>query len=200
MLKRIDIDAKTQGRLRADGHAYPDTFIFDNFNGKRTKHVQIDWTADDVKVTANPPYGNLGQPSATRAQKLMATDPLTHFVRVAGASGPEEICRGPDYFFDGKQFYSLEFGRPQPAKPSDQMRELGLVNAAQCTVHMTQIAGYKPKKPGEGDGLKGPITMVFAQARAGGPWVVADVNVETVIGRADIVLRKMDVSGQVPKD
>jgi hypothetical protein len=199
-LKRVDIDAEAQGRIGEDGQAYPSVFSYIHHDGKRVRHVHVSWTPGDVQATSTPPFFDLGQPPATRAQKLAATDPLTQFVRVAVASGPQAICRGPDRFFDGKQLYALDFGRAEPANLTSEDKAMGLVHGAQCTVRFSEVAGFKAKPPKERDqGLRGPITMVFAQAGADGPWVLANLHADTVIGYANIVLKKLSVSGQRPK-
>jgi hypothetical protein len=41
--------------------------------------------------------------------------------------------------------------------------------------------------------------MVFAQVGADGPWVLANLHADTVIGHANIALKKLSVSGQRPK-
>ena len=198
-LKRVDIDAESQGRTGEDGQAYPAAFSYIHHDGKRVRHVRVNWSGGEVQVVSTPPYSDLGKPPATRAQKLAATDPLTQFVRVAVAAGPQAICRGPSHFFDGKQLYDLEFGRAEPAALSGEAKALGLTHGAQCTVRYVEIAGFKPK-PGERDeGLKGPITMVFGQVGADGPWVLTNIHADTVIGHANIALKKLSVSGQRPK-
>ncbi len=199
-LKRVDIDAESQGRTGGDGQAYPSAFSYIHHDGKRVRHVHVNWTGGDVQVASVPPYSDLGHPPASRAQKLAATDPLTQFVRVAVAAGPQAICRGPSHFFDGKQLYDLEFGPAEPATLSDQAKALGLVHGAQCTVRYVEVAGFKPKPPNQRDqGLRGPITLVFGQAGADGPWVMANVHADTVIGYANISLKKLSVSGDRPK-
>jgi hypothetical protein len=199
-LKRVDIDADSQGRTGEDGQAYPANFSYIHHDGKRVRHVHVTWSRSDVQVTSTPPYSDLGKPAATLAQKLAATDPLTQFVRTAVAAGPQAICRGPDRFFDGKQLYELDFGRPEPANLTSDDKAMGLSHGAQCTVHFTEVAGFKPKPPDQrNQGLTSPITMVFAQMGADGPWIVTNIHADTVIGHANIALKKVSVSGNAPR-
>jgi hypothetical protein len=194
-LKRVDIDATTEGHVGQDGQPYPASFTYVHHDGKRVRHVHVDWSASDVQVVSTPAYGDLGHPAATRAQKLAATDPLTQFVRVAVAAGPQAICHGPDRFFDGKQLYQLEFGRVEPAALTGQERALGISRVAQCTVRYVEVAGFKPKPPDQRtQGLTSPITMVFGQVGDSGPWVIVDIHANTVIGFANIVLRSISVT------
>lgn len=199
-LKRVDIDAESQGRTGEDGQAYPGAFSYIHHDGKRVRHVHVNWSRGDVQVASTPPYFDLGKPPATLAQKLAATDPLTQFVRVAVAAGPQAICRGPDRFFDGKQLYELDFGHTEPANLTSDDKTMGLTHGAQCTIRFTEVAGFKPKPPNQrNQGLTSPITMVFGQMGADGPWVVANIHADTVIGHANIALKRVSVSGQRPK-
>jgi hypothetical protein len=199
-LKRVDIDADSQGRAGPDGQPYPGAFVYIHHDGKRVRHVRVVWGPSDVQMTSTPAFTNLGQPPATRAQRLGATDPLTQFVRVANAAGPQAICRGPDRFFDGKQLYQLDFGHAEAATLTGEEKALGLARVTQCTVRFTEVAGFKPKPADQrNQGLTSPITMVFGQVGADGPWVLANIHANTVIGYANIVLRSVTVSGQRPK-
>ena len=199
-LKKVDIDAQTQGRVGADGLAHPAAFSYLHRDGKRVRRVHVTWAPSDVEVVSTPVFTDLGHPPATRAQKLGATDPLTQFVRVAGAASPDEICHGPDRFFDGKQLYQLEFGRVEPAQLTDQDKRLGIRRVAQCTVRYVEVAGFKPKPPNDRQqGLTSPITMIFGQIGDDGPWVLTNIHASTVIGFANIVLRSVSVGGERPK-
>jgi hypothetical protein len=163
--------------------------------------VHVNWDGGDVATSSTPPFFDMGHPAATRAQRLAATDPLTQFVRVAIASGPQAICRGPDHFFDGKQLYNLDFGRVEPAQLTGQERALGVTRVAQCTVNYVEVAGFKANKPAvdQKQGLTSPVTMVFGQVGDSGPWVIVNIHAHTVIGFANILLRGITVSGERPK-
>jgi hypothetical protein len=199
-LYKVDIVANAEGRLGADGQIYPGAFTYVHHDGKRVRHVHVTWTGTDVQMVSTPPFYDLGHPPATRAQQLAATDPVTQFVRIAVAAGPQDICRGPDHFFDGKQLYALDFSRAEPAALTASQRALGLVHGGQCTVRFTEVAGFKPKPPDKrNQGLKGPITLIFGQVGDNGPWVVAEIHVDTVIGFAKIELNWVNVTGSRPK-
>ncbi len=199
-LKKVDIDAQTQGRVGADGAAYPAAFAYVHRDGKRVRHVHVTWAPGDVDVVSTPAFVDFGHPPATRAQKLAATDPLTQFVRVTVAASPQAICHGPDRFFDGKQLYQLDFGRVEPAQLTGPEKRLGITRVAQCTIRYTEIAGFnqKPEKDRQ-QGLTSPITMVFGQVGDDGPWVIANLHANTVIGFANIVLKDLTITRARPK-
>ncbi|MBV9510405.1 MAG: DUF3108 domain-containing protein [Caulobacteraceae bacterium] len=185
LFKRFDIQAEAQGRFQA-GDARPSAFHYLNHDGKRVRDVRASWGDDDVVMTSTPAFGNLGQPPASREQKLAAADPLTQMIRMATAASP---CGAERRFFDGKQLYSLTFGPAQTGALSDDERALGLVNPMSCTVRYQEIAGFKAKPPAKrNQGLQGPIMAVMGQLGAGGPWVFTSMSADTPLGKARIVL------------
>jgi hypothetical protein len=68
-LKRVDIDAESQGRADDDGQIYPGAFTYIHHDGKRVRHVHVNWTKTDVQVNSTPPYFDLGHPAATCASR-----------------------------------------------------------------------------------------------------------------------------------
>jgi hypothetical protein len=107
------------------------------------------------------------------------------------------VCGAPDRFFDCKQLYALEFTRGEATNLTEAQTKLGFSRAIRCTIRYVEIAGFNPKPPDKRDqGLRSPITMVFGQLGPTGPWVIIDINAETVIGYADIALRGIHLSGQ----
>lgn len=195
--KHIDLTAQAAGRVDEDRRPHPQAFSYIHHDGKRIRNVHVTWSANDVSMTATPPFRDMGTPVPTLEQKLAADDPLSQFVSLALAKTPSAVCGAPDRFFDGKQLYALEFTRAEPAKLTDAQQTLGFTRALKCTIKYVEIAGFNPKPPNKRDqGLRSPITMVFGQLGQTGPWVIIDINAETVIGYADIALRAIHLSGQ----
>ena len=190
--KRFDIKADAQGRLAEDG-PHAEAFDYDNHDGKRERKVQVSWRPDDVTTTSQPAFGNMGDPPASREQRLAAADPLTQLMRITLAD-PDIPCAGSPRFFDGKQLYELDFSNGRTESPDDGMRALGVTRVMRCQVRYVEIAGFKKKPPSKRNGgLKGAINVAFGQIGARGPWVLADVRADTPIGPADIVLRRAQV-------
>jgi len=190
LFKKFDVHATTQGRVEG-GEARPGVFHYENDDGKRDRRVVATWGGSDVAVTSTPPYADLGQPPATRAQKLTSTDPLTQLMRLTLASNRTNPCGGETrFFFDGKQLYALDFG------PGDaggvllpDQKNLGLTNLTRCSVRFREVAGFKAKPPAQrNQGLKRAIDVIFGQV-GGGPWVLGLVQAETPLGPAYIELR-----------
>jgi hypothetical protein len=195
LFKKFDVHATTQGRIE-EGQARPGVFHYDNNDGKRNRHVVARWGDDEVAVSSVPPYGDLGQPPASRAQKLASTDPLTQLMRLTLASAQSNPCGGGVRdFFDGKQLYALEFGAGAPGALSEAEQHLGLNNPVRCAVHFREVAGFKAKPPEQRNmGLKRAIAVTFGQIAADGPWVIASIQTETPLGMAYINLSHIHVT------
>ena len=198
--KHFDVSAVARGRN--EGGVYrPVEFSYANQDGKRNRRMQVTWGHDQVAMTTTPAFPNLGDPPATTAQKLIAADPVTQLVRVTMASTRAGPCNGDTHYFDGKQYYQLELTPAGTGYLNDHARGLGLINPVRCTVKYREIAGFKPKPPEKRNGgLKGPISVVFGQLGANGPWVIAQMQAETPLGYANIALRTAQLTGAKPHD
>lgn len=190
--KRFDIRANASGRIAEDG-PHSDAFDYENHDGKRDRRVKVSWRGDDVVTASQPAFGDMGDPAASREQRLAASDPLTQLTRVTLAD-PDVPCAGSPRFFDGKQLYELDFSNGRTEAPDDGMRRLGMTRMMRCTVRYVEIAGFKKKPPAKRNGgLKGLINITFGQLGAQGPWVLADIRADTPIGPADIALRRVQI-------
>ena len=194
LFKKFNVHATTQGRIE-DGEVRPGVFHYDNEDGKRNRHVVAKWGEDEVAVTSTPPYGDLGQPPASRAQKLASTDPLTQLMRLTVASARANPCGGGTrLFFDGKQLYALEFGAGAQGSLSGDQQHLGLSNPVHCAIRFREVAGFKAKPPEQRNmGLKRSIDVTFGQIAASGPWVIASIQTETPLGMGYIRLHQLHV-------
>ncbi len=190
--KHFDIRASASGPIASDG-AEPDQFSYINHDGKRVREVQVGWRRDDVVATSQPAFGNLGDPPASRDQRLAAADPLTQLMRITLAT-PMRPCEGAPRLFDGKQLYELAFSGARADAPDDDLRALGVTQLVRCSVRYHEIAGFKKKPEAKRNGgLKGPISIAFGQMGQDGPWVLTDIRADTPIGPADIALRRVHI-------
>lgn len=196
--RKLDMRANAQGRV-INGEPEPGMINHQNIDGKRNRKVNAVWTGSDVITTSSPTYDNMGDPPATRTQRITAADPLTNFMRMTLASSHDGPCQGKARFYDGKQLYELDFAGPKPYSLDSRERRMGLVNPLRCTVRYIEIAGFK-KKPADdkNGGLKRPITTDWAQVGVGGPWVLSSLSAETPLGDAVIELARMTMDGTRP--
>jgi hypothetical protein len=196
--KHFNIDATESGRV-ARGDPEPGVFRHENHDGKRNRKVEVVWGPADVTTVSQPEMTFLGDPPATREQRLNAVGYLTGAMRltVAADQGP---CHGAETIFNGKELSELGFANPRPTPLSDGQKKLGLVNAVRCSATFREVAGYKRKKgKDQNQGLDRPIQVDFAQVGEGGPWVLARLQAHTILGAAVIELARVKAHGKLPE-
>lgn len=199
-LKKINQVATARGRID-QGTARPSQFNHHNRGSKRGRRIEVRWNGANVSTVATPRYKSMGEPPASAAQRAEAVDPVTGLMRLALSDRQNQVCTGTLKFFDGKQRYDLVFSNRTAASPTSRERRLGLVNTVKCNVVYREIAGFKKKPASErNQGLNKPITMVFGQAGATGPWVISSMTGSTPLGNAVIELSRINTSGETPED
>ena len=193
VVKHIDEVASSHGRFVA-GDARPGVFEYQHLSGKSHRKARTTWGQNEVATTSNPPFNGLGDPPASLEQKLQGSDPLTTLVRLSLEGSRDTICRKAYYFFDGKQFYALDFSNPRPTPPTIWETSLGLVNHFRCDVRYRAVAGYAAKSPEKSDhSPPKPFEVDFAQVGVGGPWVISRLGAATPLGWATIELRRLSL-------
>jgi hypothetical protein len=196
--KHFNIEASETGRI-VRGDPQPGVFKHENHDGKRNRKVEVVWGAGDVTTASQPEMTYLGDPPATRQQRLGAVGYLTAVMRltIAADEGP---CHGGEEIFNGKELSELGFSQPRPVSLSDGQKKLGLVNGVRCNATFREIAGYKKKKgKDQNQGLDRPILVDFAQVGQDGPWVAAKLQAQTQLGSAVIELGRVHVHGKLPE-
>lgn len=162
-----DYQLTARGQLTAQG-VRPSSY--ERKGGKRGRVVQVSFTGADVVTTANPSLGSMGNPPATRAQRLESVDDVSAFVAmVFGAAGPDP-CARTARIYDGRQRYDLAMR----ANGVTRINIRGFRGEARrCTVSYRPIAGFTdPVEANNG------MTFVFAPLA---PGVWAPVRVESVM-------------------
>ena len=115
-----------------------------NKDGKKNRHVIVEFSPSEVVVSVTPKYGDWGFPPTTKEQMLEAMDPLSAIIELTLRTGasPPNPCGGPMRIFDGKQRYDLRL------KFSGR---LGWKSKAysgpvlKCAIEYVEIAGFKNK-------------------------------------------------------
>lgn len=123
---------------------YPGRYDSLTRDGKKERHVIVDFAADDVAISVSPKFGDWGFPQPTQDQKLEATDPLTAIAELTlrRRATPANPCGGPMRVFDGKQRYDivLTYSGRLNWKSSAYRGP-----AIKCSVEYVEIAGFKNK-------------------------------------------------------
>lgn len=183
--------------LRADGiirgqELRTRTYTSQNKDGKKNRKVTLAMSDTDFKMTANPVFGNLGDPAATREQVIKTNDPITALItaslepRAPGA----DPCGGPIRIFDGRQLTYLVLENAGMKEISTQGWS---GNAIECHVTMDKIAGYKK---GEADNdnltaLDGPLRMFLAPLPNGTTVPVKIVADSKKIGKVTLSAKQL---------
>ncbi|MEP7209879.1 MAG: DUF3108 domain-containing protein [Alphaproteobacteria bacterium] len=140
---------------------------YDSFNkdGKKNRHVLVDFGADDVVTTATPHFGDMGFPPASHEQKMESMDPLAAIVQLSlgGEATPANPCGGPIRAYDGKQRYDLKLTF---AGRIAYRSEAYTGPALKCDVEYVELAGFKNKTPEQRAKDKGDVqwtNMILAE-------------------------------------
>lgn len=189
VFKKLDVRASSRGSVDR-GTARPSTFNYVSKSGKKERTLTADWTGKDVETNASPAFASMGDPPATRGQRIEGADPLTALLRMSMADEP---CAGSSRIYDGKQRYNLNMSRLGAGKLDDAQKALGLRNPIRCKAHYQKVAGFKANKT---EAEKDAVTlkdmdMAFAQVGEDGPWVVTEMSVDTGIGAMKLRLARM---------
>jgi hypothetical protein len=196
--KHFNIDATESGRI-VRGDPQPGVFTHQNHDGKRNRKVEVTWDGEDVATAAQPEMTFLGDPPATRQQRMESVGYLTAIMRMTVTAG-EGPCRRSEMIFNGKELSELGFADPRPVELSSGQQKLGLVNGVRCKATFKEVAGYKKKKgKDQNQGLDRPIQVDFAQAGRDGPWVTAKLQAHTQLGDAVIELARITKQGRLPE-
>jgi len=148
VVSKLNQHATVVGRIDG-GKIAPVSLAHQNVDGKKNRKISVNWSGGDVMIAATPSYDTLGNPPASRAQKLASADPLTQLVRITRASTADGPCSTDSHFFDGKQLYDFDFARPRPGgEVEPRERALGLTNPVLCDVQYREVAGFKKEAAG----------------------------------------------------
>lgn len=163
-----DIFVNYNMELASSGHVRKDQlktsgYISQNRDGKKNRRVELSMNDTGFTMTANPKFGNLGEPPATQEQAILANDPLTALITFAlepRAKGADP-CGGPIRVFDGKQLTYLHL---KNAGTANVKSPAWSGKAVECHVTMDKIAGYKAGEVNNDTltGISGPLRMYLA--------------------------------------
>lgn len=200
LFRKINLNAASEGRFER-GVAQPHEFSYLNTDGKKDRKVSATWSAVDVTTQSAPAFKTMGDPAATREQRLEAADPLTILTRLTVLGPSAKPCQGVSQFYDGKQRYDVDYALKGEAKPDGRERRLGVTSTVQCTLHYHEVAGFKKKPANQrGQGLAPDVAVGFGRMGASGPWVVSYIRATTFLGNAEIDLVKASLSGERPAE
>lgn len=167
-------------------------YVSQNRDGKKNRRVELSMRKDGFTMTANPRFGDLGDPAATQEQAILANDPLTALITFAlepRAKGADP-CGGPIRVFDGKQLTYLHL---KNAGKANVKSPAWSGEAIECHVTMDKIAGYKAGEVNNDTltGIDGPLRMYLAPLENGSHVPVRIVADTDKIGKVTLQARTL---------
>jgi hypothetical protein len=169
-----DYSYSAQGALRA-GAARPASYS--HKGGKRGRVVNVAFNADDVVTTATPAMG-MGNPPATREQRIGTLDQVSMLVdMVALPAGADPCKRTMKIYMDGRARFDLVF-RPNGRTNVSTKGFRG--EAVRCAVAYRPIAGFSDPQDVTGD-----LSFVFGRLPNG---MLAPLRIELPSDDAGIVV------------
>jgi hypothetical protein len=194
VFKKLDVRASARGAVDR-GAPRPSEFNYVSKSGAKERTLQADWTGRDVETSASPAFASMGEPPASRSQRLESADPLTMLM---GLALSEQPCTGSARIYDGKQRYNLNMTNRGAGKLDEAQKAMGLESPIRCETRYERVAGFKlNKSAAEKDAVSlRDMTIGFARVGANGPWVISSLTIDTGLGPAHLRLSRMKVTGE----
>ncbi len=148
LFRKLDLKAESRGRID-NAVVSPGVFFSLNTDGKKNRAVTATWSTDDVATQSQPHYPDMGDPPASREQKLEAADPLTVLTRMTLLPPGQSPCQGVGRIYDGKQRYDVDYTHRAVTSPDGRERALGLTETLRCTLQ-AQAGRPAPSRPAAG--------------------------------------------------
>lgn len=188
LFKDARIEAGVGGVLDEERLA-PRRYEHRNLASSKNRVIAIDFVPDDVVSTVTPPFGSMGQPPATREERLGSFDPITAFLAIA-LEGGDSPCDRTVPVFDGKQRFNLRFA---PAEYEEINSRAYDGPAWHCYMYYQPVAGFDPEDLADPEDYARPMHMWLADL-GDGQWApvrirarVSGVGVRVEASRARVV-------------
>jgi hypothetical protein len=133
--------AQAWGRLEP-GEVKP--LLYRHVGGRKGRVVEVRTAGGEVVNTATPPFGSMGDPPASPAQKLEGKDALSAMVALAVEPAPDAPCRHTIKVFDGRTRYDLALS---PLGWENVHVEGFKGRAAKCVAQYHRISGFEKDGP-----------------------------------------------------
>lgn len=127
---------------------------------ERGRTVRMEFTPEDIEVTADPPYSTAGDPPSTREQRQGAFDLISGMMQISMNinDDPDWPC-GPDVpIFNGKELYTLRMAHAGGRETETGGYEGPVI---ECHVYYMPVAGFDADDMPEEKFLNTPLTVWF---------------------------------------
>lgn len=184
-----DIEAGVSG-YRDGPQLQPWRYSHLNHASSKNRTVGIDFPEGVAMPDINPPFGNMGEPPATDAERSGARDPLTTLLSVGLGSVATETsqCDGTLPVFDGRARYNLRF----VDGGSKRVRTRAWTGEALiCHAYYEPISGYEEDEFPSDDVIAEPISLWLAPVNGGEMYVPVKIRTNAGFGGATITARSI---------
>lgn len=186
----FDIRAEVSGRMLSD-QPRPDRYAHVERTGRKVRSVDIAFDSPTAVSTAEPPFGSLGQPPASDADRTGVLDPMTavFFLSEAINGSGERLCEGSIPVFDGKQRYDLRL----EAGGTERVRTRAWRgDALVCRIWYEPISGYDPEDYPRESELRHPLIVWLAPIAEGRAHL--PVRLHTRAGFGGVTVEAMEIA------
>jgi hypothetical protein len=189
----FDIRAEVEGRRGSSG-ARPDRYAHVERTGRKVRSVEVSFGTGAAVSVAEPPFGSLGQPPASAADRTGVIDPMTAFFRLSdrmsARGGPG--CSGRLPVFDGKQRYNLrlEDGGTRQARTRAWRGEVRV-----CNAYYEPISGYDPEDYPSASELRHPLSIWIAHFPEAGVSMPVRLHTRAGLGGVTIEATSLEFLG-----
>ncbi len=184
-----DIEAGVSG-YRDGPQLNPWRYSHFNHASSKNRTVGIDFPEGVATPNISPPFGNMGEPPATDAERAGARDPLTTLLSVGLGSVATETsqCDGTLPVFDGRARYNLRFedGGSKRVRTRAWSGE-----ALICHAYYEPISGYEADEFPSEDVISEPISLWLAPVNGGEMYVPVKIRTNAGFGGATITARSI---------
>ncbi len=188
-----DIQASSVG-YRTGESLTPWRYEHINYASEKGRVVGIDFPEGTATPDINPPFGSMGEPPASEAERAGALDPVTVILNLMLGpidTGDEEVCSGRLPIFDGKARYDLRF---ENVGMDDVRTRAYRGQAIRCQAYVEPISGYDPgDRPTEEETAR-PVNIWLVEMQ--GLHVPVRFRASTQIGNISIEARRIGIGPQ----
>lgn len=185
-----DIEAGVSG-YRDGADLRPWHYSHLNHASSKNRVVAIDFPDGVATPDINPPFGSMGEPPATDAERAGAADPLSTLLSMglgAVARG-QSRCEGTLPVFDGRARYNLRF----EDGGTDRVRTRAWSGeAVVCHAYYEPIAGYEADEFPSADDISRPITFWLAPVHGGDIHIPVRIRTNAGFGGVTVVARSIE--------
>ncbi len=185
-----DIEAGVSG-YRDGNSLRPWRYSHFNHASSKNRTVGIDFPDGVATPNIDPPFGNMGEPPASAAERRGAADPLSTLLSMglgAVAQG-DTLCAGTLPVFDGRARYNLRF----EAAGTEYVRTRAWRgDAVVCNAFYEPISGYEADEFPSEDDIRHPIVFWLAPFHDGAVHIPVRIRTNAGFGGATVTARSIE--------